>query len=457
MLKSISVDALEGLINYNCDNLVQYSNIVIDSRIVKKGDVFIGLKGLHVDGNEYACEALKNGAISVIVDNEDVYEKLDNNKILVSDSFKTLKNIGEFNIKKFDGLIIAVTGSAGKTSTKELIYTILAEKYSVYKNFKNNNNALGLALNCANLELASDVAIFECGTNAKGEILELACYLLPEISVITNIGYSHIGRFGSQEALAEEKLSIIAPLSVRELWISTGDYIKYGHLIDKRINIKTFSHKPDNNANIYINKMEYKNNKIYFNVAYNNCLYRFRLNHFFKHFTCDALPAIALALEHGLTEDLINKGLSKFNPLTGRGQVKSLGNITVVDDTYNASYDSIIASINSLYLLDDKKIAILGTMAEIEGYEDTLYNKLYDYLLKNDNIFYILIGDEYQRYTEKKHLKIVENKKQAVFFMQSLLKSSNDSYTVLVKGARKNALEELVELITNPGALQSVI
>lgn len=457
MLKNISVDALEGLINYNCDNLIQYNSIIIDSRIVKKGDVFVGLKGARVDGNEYACEALKNGASFVILDNEDVYKKLNNKKILVSDSFKTLKSIGAFNLKKFGGLTIAITGSAGKTSTKELIYTILTEKYSVYKSFKNNNNALGLALNCANLDLDSDIAVFECGTNAKGEIFELANYILPEISVITNIGHSHIGKFGSQEAIAEEKLSIIAPSSVHELWISTSDYIKYGHLIDKRINIKTFSHDYDERAKIFLNNMEYKNNRLYFNVAYNNRLYQFVLNHFFKHFVYDALPAIGLAFEQGLTEELINTGLSKFNPLTGRGHVKSLGNITVVDDTYNASYDSIISSIDSLNELSGRKIAILGTMAEIEGYEDILYNKLYDYLLKNDNIIYILIGGEYQRFAEKEHIKIVENKTQAVLFMQSLLKRSNDSYTILVKGARKNALEELVELITNPGVLQSVI
>lgn len=458
MLKNICVNALEGVLDYSCDILMQYNGVVIDSRIVKRGDAFVGFRGDHVDGNEYACDALKNGASFVVVDNEAVYRKLDNNnKILVTDSFKALKSIGAFNIKKFEGQIIAITGSAGKTSTKELLYSILAEKYHVYKNFKNNNNALGVALNCANLDFSSEIAVFECGTNSKGEIHELAGYLLPNIAVITNIGYSHIGKFGSPEAIAKEKLSITDPSSVYELWVKTSDYNKYSYLINKNVIIKTFSCEPDNNASIYINKIEYKNNKLFFNVVYNNCLYQFTLNHFFKHFAYDALPAIGIALEHEVPEELIEKGISKFIPLTGRGHVLSLGNITVVDDTYNASYDSIIASINSLCQLKGIKIVILGTMAEIEGYEDTLYNKLYLSLVNNDNIYYILIGDVYQKFTESENIKIAENKKQAFSFMKSLLNNTNESYTVLVKGARKNALEEIIELMTNPGALQSVI
>jgi len=327
MLKSLYLDSVDGLIDCNTKDLMPFNNIVIDSRVLSNNDAFVGLKGERVDGNVYAFEAYKKGASFSIVDNREVYNKLEGKKVLVRDSFNALKSIGLFNIRNFGGLIIAVTGSAGKTSTKELISTVLAEKYNVYKSFKNNNNALGLALNCANIDLESDIAVFECGTNAKGEIKELANYLLPHIAVITNIGYSHIGRFGSLEGLAEEKLSITSALSVKELWINIDDYIKYKHLIDNSIDVKTFSYVKNSNAYLYVNNIEQKEDKVSMGVVYKRREYRFSLNHFFVHLAYDALPAIGMAFDHGFDDTLINKGLSKFMALAGRGQIVPYKNL----------------------------------------------------------------------------------------------------------------------------------
>jgi UDP-N-acetylmuramoyl-tripeptide--D-alanyl-D-alanine ligase len=457
ILKSIYVKNIDGLIDYRNDDSFNYNNMVIDSRILAKNDAFVGLKGIHVDGNEYALDALRKGASFIIVDDENVYRKLYSKKILVKDSLKALKNIGSLNINNFNGLKIAVTGSAGKTSTKELIHTILSEKYLVYKNFKNNNNALGLALNCANLDLNSDIAVFECGSNSKGEIKELSKYLLPHIAVITNIGYSHIGRFGSIEELAKEKLSITIPTSVKELWINLDEYSKYKHLIDKKINIKTFSYNPHKEAYICINKVELVDNEIHLEVLFNKMVYQFKLNHFFIHFAYDALPAIGIAFDHGLNESLINKGLLEFVPLTGRGQIISYKNLKIIDDTYNASYDSIIAALNSLSLLKGHKIAIIGTMAEIEGHEEALYNKLYNYMVACDSIYYILVGDEYMKFTQNNHIKFVKNKGAAIELIKNYLKNQNITYTVLLKGARKNAFEEILASIINRGEIRSVI
>ena len=457
MLKSIYVENIDGLIDYRNNNYFNYNNMVIDSRILAKNDAFVGLRGIHVDGNKYALDALRKGASFIIVDDEDVYRKLNDKKILVKDSLKALRSVGTLNINNFNGLKIGVTGSTGKTSTKELIHTILSEKYLVYKSFKNNNNALGLALNCANLHLDSDVAVFECGTNSKGEIKELSEYLLPHIAVVTNIGYSHIGRFGSFEELAKEKLSIIMPSSVKELWLNLDDFSKYKHLINNKINIKTFSYKPHKDAYICINKLEFVDNKVHLEVLFNKRLYQFKLNHFFIHFAYDALPAIGIAFDQGVNESLINKGLLEFVPLTGRGQIIPYKNLKIIDDTYNASYDSIIAALNSLVLLKGFKIAILGTMAEIEGYEDILYNKLYNYMVECDSIYYILVGDEYIKFTQNDHIKFVKNKEAVVELIKNFLKDQNKTYTLLLKGARKNAFEEIIESIINPGEIQSVI
>jgi UDP-N-acetylmuramoyl-tripeptide--D-alanyl-D-alanine ligase len=457
MLKSLCLDRVDGLIDYNTEGLLSFNNIVIDSRIVSKNDAFVGLKGEHVDGNEYAFEAYKKGASFSVVDNREIYSKLIGNKVLVRDSFNALKSIGLINIRKFDGLIIAVTGSAGKTSTKELISIILAEKYKVYKSFKNNNNALGIALNCANLDLESDVAIFECGTNTQGEISALANYLLPRTVVITNIGYSHIGRFGTIEKLAEEKLSITSPLSVKELWINIDDYTKYRHLIDDRIDVKTFSYVKNGDAYLYINNIEQEEDKVSMSVVYKGSEYRFSLNHFFIHLAYDALPAIGIAFGHGLDSKLINKGLAQFEALAGRGQIISFKNLRIIDDTYNASYNSIVAAINSLSSLKGIKVAILGTMAEIDGYENLLYNKLYEYILTKKSVYSILVGDEYKRFEENEHIKIVENKRKAIESIKTFLNDQNKAYAILLKGARKNTFEDIVEFIMKMGEIQSVI
>ena len=132
MLKRIYVDNIDGLIDYRNNNYFNYNNMVIDSRILAKNDAFVGLRGIHVDGNKYALDALRKGASFIIVDDEDVYRKLYDKKILVKDSLKALRSVGTLNINNFNGLKIGVTGSTGKTSTKELIHTILSEKYLVY-------------------------------------------------------------------------------------------------------------------------------------------------------------------------------------------------------------------------------------------------------------------------------------------------------------------------------------
>jgi UDP-N-acetylmuramoyl-tripeptide--D-alanyl-D-alanine ligase len=360
MLKTICVEVIAGLIEHLGKSIFQFNNILIDSRKIEPGDAFIGIKGRNTDGNLYATEALKRGASFVVVDNDEIYRGLNGNKILVRDSFRALKSIGAFYLENYDGLTVAITGSAGKTSTKELLYTVLSRKFQVYRNYKNYNNALGLALCSANLDMGSDIAIFDCGTNGKGEILELSNYLLPDITIITNIGYSHIGHFGSLEEIAKEKLSIIEPLTVQELWINNSDYKKYNHLIDKLVHVKTFAYKKDLNANIYIDKLEYVNNKIHFNVCYKNRTRQYILNHFFTHLAYDALPAIALAIDMGIPEKLICESLAQYIPLSGRGCMINIDNITIVDDTYNASYDAIIASLNILSIRNEEKIVILG-------------------------------------------------------------------------------------------------
>ena len=201
-LKEI-IEYINGKLIYGDINK-KITNIKIDSRKIKKGDTFIGIKGEKYDGNTFYLDVLKKADV-IILDNKDIITKLDKTIILVENSIEALQRIAEYKMSKLNIPVIAVTGSVGKTTTKDLIYNVLNKKYKVLKTDKNYNGQIGLPLTVLKYK-DEDILLVEMGMNEVGGINKLSKIIKPDIAIITNIGTSHIGNLGSRKNILKAKL-----------------------------------------------------------------------------------------------------------------------------------------------------------------------------------------------------------------------------------------------------------
>ncbi|WP_022852007.1 UDP-N-acetylmuramoyl-tripeptide--D-alanyl-D-alanine ligase [Limisalsivibrio acetivorans] len=438
-----TVNALAGVISADTDGTSKVRRLVIDSRKVRKGDIFAAFPGENVDGSLYAAEAVNRGASLVIMENRAAYDALQGNKVLVRDVLAAVKGLGAYKLRKYNGTKIAVTGSMGKTSTKELISSVLSSRRRVYTAYGNYNNELGVAICAANLNMRSTFAVFEFGTNSPGEIAELSKYVKPEIAVVTGIGHAHIGRMGSIEKLAEEKLSIVDGMKKDSvLWVN-DTCRKY--LDDKVLgSVEVRYYGEDMNCDVILADAN-RNNKgqFYFTAVHKGFPYCFILDHVYSHFITNSLVAIGIGFSAGLDYQDVMKGVLKFKPVKGRGAVKVINGIRVIDDTYNAGFESIISAVENLdEMPDEKRYALIGEMGEIEGFEEMLYLRLYKEAKKRKDINFIFAGQSYRKFQDTENISIAPTKEEA----RELVSGISEG-VVLIKASRAKRFEEFIDFI----------
>ncbi|MEF3255194.1 MAG: UDP-N-acetylmuramoyl-tripeptide--D-alanyl-D-alanine ligase [Deferribacterales bacterium] len=449
-MKSINVfEVFKNVIGSNL-NIIEYTTVSIDSRKVTDNGIFLALKGEHTDGNLYIEDAFKNGFKYCVTTSKEQYEKFDGkNIILVEDGLIALKNLARWNIENYKGEKIVITGSVGKTSTKALATNILKQKYKVYEAFKNFNNELGISIVASNIDLTSEIAIFEIGTNNPGEIEYLGNMLKPDIGIITNIGHAHIGRFGSYENLKKEKLSLAnAIINGGTLWLN--DEISIDNDLQANIKLKRFGVK--NSSDVVLKELNRSKDSLDFVVEIKNsnfARYSFMLKHPYDHFVYNLLPLIGIAFEHDLNYEEIFRGILEFSPVDGRGNILYINGITVIDDTYNAGYEAVISSIKNLKNIEsDEKIAIMGEMAEIEGYEKILYNNLKNIVSQETEIRFILCGKNYKQFDGLNNCIVFEDKET---LMKNIKIKKGAIY--LVKASRGKKFEDIVNKIQEEAKL----
>ncbi|UOD33887.1 UDP-N-acetylmuramoyl-tripeptide--D-alanyl-D-alanine ligase [Deferribacteraceae bacterium V6Fe1] len=419
------------------NEFLPFKGVSIDSRTIKKGEIFIGLKGENFDGNLFAERAAANGASLLILDNEEVFKKINYPKVLVKNSLIALKEIGGSCLSEFGGKLICITGSAGKTTAKKMVSDVLNSKYKVFTAYKNYNNEIGVALNAANLDLDAEYAVFEIGTNNPGEIELLAKYLSPDVSIITNIGKSHIGRFKSIENIAKEKLTLLNyTKKVSYLYENCLNFI--GNSADIIV-----SYGISENNSAVISDIYREGNKLNFSIKYKDKKYNLQLNHIYRHFVYNATAAAILGLDEGLEIRDIQYALKNFTPEEHRGNVIETGVLTIVDDTYNCSFESLVEAIKNFSELNNaKKYAIVGEMAEIEGFEDEFYEKIYNLACSLKGIQFTFFGEKYKKYDENGYIEIITQKEKLL----ERLSSINDGI-VLLKASRSKKFDEYVDYL----------
>ena len=353
----------------NFNKNLKIKNIVIDSRKIKKGDLFIAIKGKNFDGHKFIDEALKNGASAVISEKKGI----SNFPIItVEDTRESLIDIASFSRKRIKNLIvIGITGSTGKTTLKEWLFSILKEDYKTYCNYGNFNNEIGMPLTLCNIPLNSQICILEMGMNNKGEIKRLAKIAKPNINIITNIGSAHIGNLVSKKRIAKEKSDIFFYSNQKDCSIIPRDDEFYEFLKKKastKVNsIYTFGEK---NSSFQYFKSEKKGKIVKFKIFDKD--YNFQKKIAFNNWENNIVVILGLIKILNLKVKGLKKKIEELTPIEGRGKLHLIKvnnkKIILIDESYNSSPDSLKKSIENLKYfkkIQGRIICIIGDMLEL--------------------------------------------------------------------------------------------
>lgn len=426
-----------------CGNEEQIiTNIIKDTREVSEGDTYIGFKGEHNDGNLMFEDALKNGAEICILQAKSIENKFnleelkekynDRTIILVEDTVDTLQKLATFKRNMYDIPVIGITGSVGKTSTKDIIASVMSKKYNVLKTLGNYNNQIGLPLTVLRLK-DENAMVVEMGMNQKGEISKLTKIAKPTVAVITNVGTAHIGNLGSRENILKAKLEILEGLENGGTLIinNDNDMLSEWNKENKKYNVITYG--IENKSDIMPYDIVLSENGSTYKIDIEGKTYNINVSVGGNHFVLNSLCAIAIGRLFNIDMKDILEGIANFELTKRRMQVeKNKEGITIINDCYNANYDSMKAAIDYLGKINaNKKIAVLGDMLELGEYSKSLHEKVGEEVAKNHVDILITVG-ELSKYIAQ---KAEDNgmKKENIFMCYN-----NDEATNLIKQKASN-------------------
>ena len=433
-----------------------------DTRTIKTGDVYVGIKGENFDGNTLYEEAFENGAEVCIVSGVEAKEYEGKTIIEVEDSLNALQKIAEYKRSLYNIPVIAVTGSVGKTSTKDIIASVMSQKYKVLKTEGNMNNHIGLPMTILKLK-DHEAIVVEMGMDHAGEISILTNIAHPTMCVISNIGSSHIGTLGSRENILKAKLEILegtsedSPIAINNDNDLLNNWIKTNNTTHKIITygIETKSDVMARDIESFEDKSTFTlelNNKIWDQVA---LCHKVEVPVGGKHFVYNALSAICVGLENNIEIQKIIEGIKKLELTKRRMEIiKCKNGVTIINDTYNANYESMKAGLEYLHSVNgNRKIAILGDMLNLGDYETELHEKIGEEVIKSEVSVLITVGEASQNIA-KRALEIGEianiiiheckTNEEAIKFAKEELKQGD---IVLVKASNAMHFDEIVEKI----------
>ena len=407
------------LVLLNCNKKSDFiiNKFETNSKLVEEGDVFIAIK----KGHNYINEAIENGAKAVIVEDKKVYDCL---TINVNSTIETLGKIAKYIRNLYKIPLIAITGSCGKTTTKELISSILSNKYNVLKSEKNRNNEIGLPLTLLNLNNSYDIIVAELGMNHKGEISYLSNICQPDYAVITNIGTAHIGNLNGIKNIFKAKLEILDGMNNGYLIVNKND--KYLNKVKYKKVIKTSS------RNLKVKNIKYYFDKTEFDIED----IHFIFNIPGKKVLNDLFIAIKIGLLFNISLEDIKQKIETFKNINGRLNIIK-GDYILIDDSYNSSYESLINSLELLKNNEKYKIIILGDMLELGKYSKKYHKKVNKFLKQIKNKEILLIG-EFTKYIKGKHFNDIES-------INNYLKNRDIKDNIIyIKGSRAMNLDKII-------------
>ena len=462
-MKPILVDdvvkAVSGTILHDVDIInAKIYGVTIDSRKNVMNSLFVPLKGERVDGHDFIKQAFEAGAICSLTerDAENISGKI---IIKVDNASEALKNLAEYYRGLFSMPIVAITGSSGKTTTKELIASVLSKKYKVLKTEGNYNNEIGLPLTVFNIDDSTECVVLEMGMNHAGEIHNLSKIGRPDICIITNIGVAHIMNLGSREGILKAKSEIFDYMNPNGLAILNGGDNLLKQVKPRLKNVITFGF--ENTDEVYADDVVSKGlNGVDFTLKSGSISAAIHMKTFGKHAVLNALVAAAVGLRLRVDISDIKEALEAFDPPKMRSSViKDLDNkLTVVNDAYNANPDSMCAAIDVLSEVKGTRVCILGDMAELGNFSESMHKEVGEYAAKASIEHVICVGDSNQagKMYEAVHIEYSKHRGKNVYYfanqdemIENLPEIIKEGDIVWVKASRSSGLEKTVEALTH--------
>ncbi len=432
---------------------IEIGNISTDSRTIKKGDLFVALAGDKFDGHEYVRQVIKAGAGAVLV-SKDKAAKLNINKtpcITVPDTTKALGEMATQWRNKFTGRVIAITGSNGKTTTKETLASILKEKYKVVATSKNYNNHIGVPMTIFQVSNDDDYLVLEMGTNHPGEIEYLAEIAQPDVALITNIGASHLEFLGTIKGVRREKTALFKATEERggTIYINIDDKMLKPLAKDYD---KTVLFGSRNSADV-VGKIKGYDRHGFPIVKIDGPEKKFEvtLPLYGKNNGLNVLAASAVALHEGVGKHDIIDGIKSLQSPKQRLEPKEFSKGLLLDDTYNANPESMLSAFEVLRNIKTykNKWLILGDMFELGESSGKMHQALAAPLMKIDDIRVLTIGDQmYNLFKELKRYYVpVWHAHTRETLLSNIAETDFSNSVVLVKGSRGMRMEEFVGVI----------
>jgi len=450
---------IPGATIYNPDVFKEVTNVVIDSRKAKNGSLFVAIKGEKFDGHDFVLTAIRNGAVAVIIDKKKLnkFKLLKIPVITVNNTIKAYGDIAKIWRKKLVAKVICITGSNGKTTVKEILATLLAEKYKVIKTEANNNNHIGVPLTILSADEKCDILVLELGTNHFGEIEYISEISQPDIAVITNIADSHLEFFNNKEGVYKEKSNLFSVTDRRggTVFINSDDpIIKKGNKYYKNKVTYGFNGTVDIKGKV----LQYKDDgKTLIEITAKTKTIKTSLPIYGQSNSNNFLVAAAIALSVGVTPKQIISGTKNIKQVDGRLKVMEFDNNVLIDDSYNSNSTSIqsaIALVNKIKKYD-KKLVVLGDIFELGQYSNKIHKRLAQLFYPNKNLIVITIG----RMMKVLHNSLIQKKIKSIHFNSReelilfLKYEEVEKSLILIKGSRGMKMEEFVNILETRFAL----
>ena len=419
-------------------------NFCTDTRKIQKDDIYVGIKGEKFDGNEYYEDALEKGAkVAIIsgIDVKDTEKFTDKTIIMVEDSLIAFGQIAAYKRSLYNIPVIQVTGSVGKTSTRDIIANVVRMQYKTLQTEGNLNNSIGLPTTILKLK-DEEALVVESGMNHFGEIRYLGKIAKPTIAAITNVGTAHIGLLGSRENILKAKLEILENLKPDGYVVINNDNDLLHKWKEEDTKYKKYTFGIENDSDVMAYDINIYNDYSTYKVKINGKEYNVTVPVSGKHFVYNSLCAIAIGNLLNIPPEKIIEGIKGFELTKRRMEVDKIkDNIAIINDSYNASYDSMVAAIDYLKEFTGKrKIAVLGDMFELGNFAEELHRKVGEYVAKKDLDLLVTVGEN-SKFIAKQAIengmnpnKVIEFKtnNDAVNYLKSNMKSED---VILLKAA----------------------
>lgn len=450
-LENLAIVTGGKLINQEHENCrIEASGVHLDSRLVQAGDIFIATKGERVDGHSFIPAVVEKDALGIICEREQPGLTLP--YIIVEDSFTALRQVGEFYRTQLDLKVVGITGSVGKTSTKEFIAGVLSQKYNVLKTQGNFNNEIGVPLTLLRIRKEHEVAVLEMGINHFGEMSRLTQMAKPDVCVMTNIGQCHLEYLGSREGILKAKSEIFEGSNPKGLVVVNGDddMLQTILQVHGKAPMQFGLLKKNGVYASEIRNLGLFGSEFMLHLGEKSFMAKVKLPG--EHQIYNALAAAAVADYLGLGEEEIARGIASVAPTAGRSNLIQTPDYVVIDDCYNANPVSMKAAIDLLSTADTRKVAVLGDMFELGEQEREMHAGIGAYVAEKEIDLLLCAGDlsveMAKQAQENRSVTKVYHYESRELLEKDLENKLQRGDTILIKASHGMGYQSIVELLS---------